>query len=72
MSNQSDDNKKSNAIENMLENFSMHFNTQRSSAFAKKVCVMCGGEAKHFKDAASEREYDISGMCQVCQDSFFE
>lgn len=32
----------------------------------------CGGPAVEFSDAVSRREYSISGMCQECQDGFFE
>ena len=66
------DNKKSDSIEAMLEDFSKLFNTPRSLAFEKSRCVMCGGEAHSFKNKLAEKEYKISGMCQSCQDSFFE
>lgn len=36
------------------------------------VCSLCNKEARKFKDPESEREYKISGMCQQCQDNFFE
>ena len=72
MSNKSDDNKKSVVIENALEMISMNFATPRSRAFQDNLCVMCGGEAKDFRDAVSKKEYGLSGMCQGCQDSFFE
>lgn len=35
-------------------------------------CVKCKGEAKEFKDILSKRENEISGLCQECQDQFFE
>ena len=34
-------------------------------------CTTCDGVAESFKDEASEREYQISGMCQSCQDEIF-
>lgn len=34
-------------------------------------CVLCGKEARHFDDEASRREYNISRMCQECQDEAF-
>jgi hypothetical protein len=34
-------------------------------------CVTCGGDAKEFRNKASEREHAISGMCQKCQDAIF-
>lgn len=35
------------------------------------VCPTCGKTITRFKDTLSEREYQISGMCQECQDSVF-
>ena len=37
----------------------------------KNRCTMCGGSAIEFSDALSAREFQISGMCQDCQDSIF-
>jgi hypothetical protein len=31
----------------------------------------CGGPANKFRDALSQREYTISGLCQNCQDEVF-
>ena len=36
------------------------------------ICITCGKEATKFKDDLSIKEFAISGMCQVCQDSFFD
>jgi hypothetical protein len=33
--------------------------------------MTCEGQASFFRDAVSEDEYRISGMCQDCQDSVF-
>lgn len=44
----------------------------RREAIAAHKCVSCGGPAVKFKDALSEREFKISGLCQKCQDSFFD
>ena len=35
--------------------------------FCKKVIVM-----EDFLDSLSRREYEISGLCQSCQDKFFK
>ena len=35
------------------------------------VCVLCGKPAQDFRDAVSQREFSISGMCQDCQDKTF-
>jgi hypothetical protein len=37
----------------------------------KGKCVTCGGEVGEFRDALSKREYEISKMCQKCQDKTF-
>jgi len=37
----------------------------------KGLCPTCGKAVGEFKNALSEREYEISGMCQACQDSVF-
>lgn len=37
----------------------------------KGLCPMCKLEIKGFKDELSKKEFSISGMCQKCQDKFF-
>ena len=34
-------------------------------------CVVCGFPADEFDDDISKAEYEISGMCQNCQNDFF-
>lgn len=38
-----------------------------------KICPFCGCDTSNmkFKDALSEKEYKISGLCQKCQDKMF-
>jgi len=43
-------------------------NVDRRRAVHEGFCTICGGEALEFKDALSEKEFSISGMCQKCQD----
>ena len=62
---------KSKEIEAMLERFSARLSLTRSSAERDNKCVTCGGDATEFRDAISEKEYQISKMCQTCQDSVF-
>ena len=45
--------------------------TQKESE-EKNVCTWCGKKIKGFKDDLSAREYQITGMCQQCQDGAFE
>ena len=48
-----------------------NFGRARSLSIAGRSCVICGGRADTFKDALSEKEFGISGMCQICQDEVF-
>ena len=48
------------------------YGRSRSECIANQVCVCCGGPAVEFDEIYSRREFSISGMCQVCQDNFFE
>ena len=35
------------------------------------TCASCGQPPGDFRDALSEREFTITGLCQVCQDEVF-
>ena len=37
-----------------------------------KICPCCACVIEKFRDALSVREFQISGLCQKCQDSVFE
>jgi hypothetical protein len=39
----------------------------------KGECPFCGKDMTNatFKDAASKKEFEISGICQRCQDDYF-
>ena len=37
----------------------------------KKICPICNNPIGEFKDRLSRKEYEISGMCQTCQDEIF-
>jgi hypothetical protein len=47
----------------------------RNEAIKAEKCIAppigCGGEATVFEDLISEKEYQISGLCQKCQDEVF-
>ena len=59
---------KSPAIDLMLSNL---VGKSREIQIASGLCMTCKGDAKSFRDALSEKEYTISGMCQICQDQIF-
>lgn len=37
----------------------------------KGLCPICGKPVGVFRDELSQREFEISGLCQSCQDSVF-
>ena len=37
----------------------------------KGLCPTCGQKVLEFRDKLSAKEFEISGMCQECQDSVF-
>ena len=61
---------KSPEITDFLEQFA-----GRTTAIHNNMCIKppigCGKPITGFKDALSEKEYTISGLCQACQDSVF-
>jgi hypothetical protein len=44
---------------------------ERIPAKAAGICVLCLLPATEFRDEISRREYDISILCQDCQDEVF-
>tara|TARA_R110001583_G_scaffold177191_1_gene332208 strand:- start:279 stop:494 length:216 start_codon:yes stop_codon:yes gene_type:complete len=61
--------KKNPQIESLLSALT---GVSRVGAVHEASCVMCGGEARSFRDALSRKEYTISAMCQDCQDKVFD
>jgi hypothetical protein len=47
------------------------FNPQHNEQVAAGICTTCRGDASQFRDALSQKEHGISGMCQTCQDEVF-
>lgn len=51
------------------------FGTDRRESIKANKCmpapIGCGGDATHFRDKISAKEYTISGLCQNCQDAVF-
>jgi hypothetical protein len=51
------------------------FGVGRRAAILRNECVErpigCGKPATEFRDRVSKREYQISGLCQDCQDDIF-
>ena len=65
---------RSKEIQNFLDNFAKKsFGRSPTEAKEKGVCVTCGAkiEMGNFKNRLSIKEYEISGLCQKCQDDTF-
>lgn len=43
----------------------------RQDAISCGCCCLCRRDASQFLDALSVREYQVSGLCQQCQDEAF-
>ena len=60
------------SMEQYKEEISMaFFGRSVSLAKAGNQCVCCGKAATEFRDEISKREYQISSLCQKCQDEVF-
>ena len=62
-------NEKNKAIDALLTGFTG--GKVRYQIIQQGLCMTCEGQASTFRDALSEDEYRISGMCQCCQDEVF-
>jgi hypothetical protein len=40
-------------------------------AKATTTCIKCKKPARSYRDAWAKLEYEVSGLCQECQDYFF-
>lgn len=45
--------------------------TKQVSECYRMVCLFCNKQIKGFKDELSKKEYQLSGLCQECQDRIF-
>jgi len=52
----------------------MFFGRTRTEAMKQGICVTCGKkiDMEDFRDEKSRKEYEITGMCQECQDEVFD
>jgi len=66
--------KRTKEIQKVVDGFAKKsFGRSTTEAEEKKICVFCGKPIKmeDFKDQLSIKEYEISGLCQKCQDDTF-
>jgi len=61
--------KKSKAIRDVQ---SYLVGTNIEQAIRNNVCVRCKGPANVFNNAKSEKEFTITGYCQLCQDFVYD
>lgn len=47
------------------------FGVDINASIVTKVCTLCKRPATDFRDELSKKEFEISGMCQDCQDEVF-
>ena len=45
---------------------------ESNRAILKGICVWCEENSSEFRDEESERTYQKFGICQKCQDEFYE
>ena len=65
---------RSKEIQSFLDTFTKKaFGRSQTEAKEKEVCVFCHKSInlEDFKDDLSRKEYEISGICQKCQDDTF-
>ena len=48
------------------------FDVDRVKVIKADLCSSCGKAALEFTSERSLNEYSISGLCQVCQNEFFD
>jgi hypothetical protein len=59
-------------ISDLLSIFSSHqYKSNYAYSKTMSVCIKCNRPAKDFRNASAELEYQISALCQKCQDEIF-
>ena len=47
------------------------FGIDINASVSEKTCVLCKEPVIEFRDELSKKEFEISGICQICQDGVF-
>ena len=66
--------KRTKELQKFADNFAKKaFGKSQTEAKEQKICVSCHNKVKmeDFRDELSRKEYDISGLCNKCQDDTF-
>lgn len=48
------------------------YDARYAQAKANHTCIRCEGRAIIFRDALARLEYEVSALCQKCQDECFK
>ncbi|MFH1490475.1 MAG: hypothetical protein ABII06_16325 [Pseudomonadota bacterium] len=60
-------------VQKLLDLMSNHsYEANYAIAKATRTCVICRNAARVFRDASAKLEYDVSALCQGCQDEYFK
>lgn len=59
-------------LEELLDFFTKSsYEANYAMAKSTRKCAMCGQQAESFRCASAKLEYEISALCQHCQDKYF-
>lgn len=59
-------------LQNVVDTFDMSMmNMTIKEAHKHQICIDCKGSATKFDSECSAKEYEISGLCQHCQNEIF-
>jgi|GEM_PF-1348655 len=50
----------------------IHYSVFYTRAKVTKTCILCRGSADSFKNTEGKLEYQISALCEKCQDEVFK
>jgi len=46
------------------------YNSRYRSAKSSRTCLICASAAREFSDQWAKLEYEVSALCQRCQDEY--
>lgn len=65
--------KRISKLQNEIDKLSkILFGKDQTKCMIGKICSICHKPIVGFRDNLSKKEYEISGMCQQCQDMVFK
>lgn len=65
--------KRTKNLQDLADSLSeMSFGEKLSEIHKKKICIQCKKKIGKFPDDESRIEYEISGLCRICQKKYFD